>query len=80
MRPETGLLLRMLGPLIEILCLYGLISTRGQGRTLAGLPVDYLFYAGLALGLGLVVAGLTLVRRVQPSRRPKPDPVLPEDS
>jgi hypothetical protein len=73
MRPQTGLLLRMLGPLIEILCVAGLLSTRGQGRTIAGMPLDYLFYAGLALGLGMVIAGLTLVRRPRRVERPTED-------
>lgn len=73
MRPETGLLLRMLGPLIEILCVGGLLSTRGQGRAVAGMPLEYLFYAGLAVGLAMVIAGLTLVKRPRRVQRPTDD-------
>ena len=36
MRPETGLLLRLIGPLIEIVCALLFVRYRGQGRTVAG--------------------------------------------
>ena len=36
---ETGLLLRMLGPLIEVICLVLLFSFPGEGRRIAGLTL-----------------------------------------
>ena len=63
MSSPIGLTLRLLGPLIEVFCLIGLQRWGGQGRTIAGLTVDTLLYAGLALGFALVVVGLTWFRR-----------------
>jgi hypothetical protein len=62
MTARTGVILRLLGPLIEVGCLIVLLRVRDQGRTVFGLPVEYLLYTGLALGLTLVVVGLALVR------------------
>jgi hypothetical protein len=62
MTARTGVILRLLGPLIEVGCLIVLLRVRDQGRTVLGLPVEYPLYAGLALGLTLVVVGLALVR------------------
>ena len=59
----TGLALRLLGPLIEVACLILLQRWGGQGRTVAGLPVEYVLFAGLAVGFAMVVLGLTLFRR-----------------
>jgi hypothetical protein len=73
MRPETALVLRMVGPLIELACLYGLFAHRGRGERIAGVPVETLCYLGLAVGFLIVLAGLTLVRRVQPTKRPPRD-------
>ena len=70
MKPETGLLLRMVGPLIEVICVALLLRYRGQGLQVLGLPLDQILVAGLFLGLALVIAGLTLVRRPPPTRRP----------
>jgi hypothetical protein len=65
---ETGLLLRVLGPLIEVICLVLLFSFPGEGREIAGLPLRPFLYGGIAVGLVLVIAGLTLTRRQVPSR------------
>lgn len=73
MKPETGMTLRLVGPLIEIVCAAILMKTWGQGRTVAGVPIEPLLMAGFVLGLGMVVAGLTMVRRAQPARRPPRD-------
>lgn len=69
MKPETGLLLRLVGPLIEVVCVALLLRYRGQGRQVLGLPLEQVLMAGLLIGLALVIAGLTLVRRPPPSRR-----------
>lgn len=60
MRPGIGLILRVVGPLIEFACVFALVSNRGRGRTVVGVPLDNLLYAGILLGLVLVVAGLAL--------------------
>lgn len=70
MRPETGLALRMAGPLIEVICLI-LLFRPDRPRTVLGLPTDPLLYAGLLLGFTMVVLGLTMVRRDR--RRPMTD-------
>lgn len=64
MTARTGVTLRLLGPLIEVACLIVLLRVRDQGRQIAGMPVEYLLYAGLALGLSLAVVGLAFVRPV----------------
>lgn len=70
MKPSTGRFLRLLGPLIEIVCLALLFAYPGEGTFIAGVPLRYLYYAGFVIGLMMVIAGLTLVKRVQPSKRP----------
>lgn len=62
MTARTGLTLRLLGPLIEVACLLALLRVRDQGRQFLGIPVEYPLYAGLALGLLLVVIGLAFAR------------------
>ncbi len=69
MNARTGMILRLVGPLIEVGCLIVLLQVRDRGRSVAGVPVEYPLYAGLALGFALVVAGLTLVRPAP--RRPR---------
>jgi hypothetical protein len=69
MSPRTGLTLRLLGPLIEVVCLILWVRHRDQGRTILGVPVEYPLYAGIAVGLAMVVVGLTFVRPA--ARRPR---------
>ena len=69
MTAQTGVILRLVGPLIEVACLIILLRVRDQGRQVAGIPVEYVLYAGLALGFALVVVGLTLARPAP--RRPR---------
>jgi phosphoglycerol transferase MdoB-like AlkP superfamily enzyme len=76
---ETGLLMRMLGPLIEVICLVLLFSFPGEERRIAGLPLRPFLYGGIAFGLILVIAGLTLVRREVPSRPFEREPADPVD-
>ena len=68
MTARTGLTLRLLGPLIEVVCLIALVNVRDRGRLAFGVPVEYPLYAGLAVGLSLVVVGLAFVK--SPDRRP----------
>jgi hypothetical protein len=70
MDARTGLVLRLVGPLIEIVCVLILVNVRDRGRLALGVPVEYFLYAGLALGLTLVVVGLTCVRPRRDPRRP----------
>lgn len=67
MKPQTGLLLRLIGPLIEVLCIIGFLSYRGRNVRLAGQPVELLFLIGFLGGMILVILGLTMVRRTKPS-------------
>jgi hypothetical protein len=76
---ETGLLMRVLGPLIEVICLVLLFSFPGEGRDIAGLPLRPFLYGGIAFGLVLVIAGLTLVRRDVPSRPYREESAEPGD-
>src|SRR4051812_43647244 len=73
MKPGTALVLRLLGPMIELPCAVGLIRFWNRGVTWLGMPLESLFIAGLFVGLCMVLAGLTLVKRVQPARRPRLD-------
>ncbi|HEV3167624.1 MAG TPA: hypothetical protein VGZ22_26705 [Isosphaeraceae bacterium] len=69
MKQETGLVLRMVGPLIEVVCLALLFGSRGKGWTLAGVRVEWLLYAGFAVGFLLVGVGLILARPAPKRRR-----------
>lgn len=62
MSQRTGLLFRLIGPLIEVACGILLLRGRDQGRTIAGVPAEYPLYVGLAVGFALVIAGLLLSR------------------
>ena len=73
MSPATGALLRMGGMLIELICASLFVATRGHGRTIAGLPLESLLFAGFGVGLATWLAGVTLVRRPGPARRPPRD-------
>ena len=70
--PPVGLLFRLIGPLIEIICLISLQKWGGRGIDVAGLPIEYLLYAGLAFGFVLVVLGLTWFRSRPDALRDRP--------
>lgn len=70
MKPQTAMTLRLVGPLLEILCAAILMKTWGEGRTVLGIPIEPLLMTGFALGLGMVIAGLTMVKRPTSDRRP----------
>jgi len=69
MTARTAVTLRLLGPLIEVVCVILLLRVRDQGRQFAGIPIEYPLYGGLALGFALVIVGLTFARPA--SRRPR---------
>jgi hypothetical protein len=73
MSPRAGMLLRLGGMLIELICASLFMASRGRGRTVAGLPVEYLLFAAFAVGLVMWLAGVTLTRRAWPARRPPRD-------
>lgn len=60
MRRELGLLLRMLGPFIEILAVLAYIQYGGRTIPGLGVPVRLACFAAMGLGLALVVLGLAL--------------------
>jgi hypothetical protein len=69
MKPyQVGIILRLLGPLIEIVSVIGFVQFRGRDARVGGVPVESLCFAGFGLGLVLVVAGLSLTA-FRPRRR-----------
>jgi hypothetical protein len=68
MSPSTGLTLRLVGPLIEVICLGLMFGLPARDIQFHGVALQTVLYGGVALGLLLVIAGLTLVRR--PRRTP----------
>jgi len=63
--PSIGTVLRLAGPLIEVVCLALLFASRGRGWSVAGVPADRLLYAGFAVGFLMVAAGLILGRALR---------------
>jgi len=63
MRPGLGTILRLVGPLLQVLCVFGVLRVRGRGLSALGYPAEYPFYAGFAAGFVLVGIGLVLSRR-----------------
>lgn len=59
-RHEVGLILRLVGPLIQVASLVLLFGVARPGQTLAGRPVRDWFYGAFGVGLVLVVVGLLL--------------------
>ena len=57
-----GNLLRLMGPLIQVLCLIGVFRYRGQGLRIGVLPLETALFGGFVVGAALVVTGLALVR------------------
>jgi hypothetical protein len=62
MRSESALLLRLIGPLIQVICLVLLFWPGSRGRTIAGVSAETLLYAGFALGFVVSLIGITLSR------------------
>ena len=57
---RIGLVLRLLGPAIEIVCIGLLLWGFGRGRTGFGQALEPLLYVGVAVGLAMVAIGLGL--------------------
>ncbi len=69
MMARNAVTLRLLGPLIEVVCVILLLRVRDQGKTFAGVPLEYPLYLGLAVGFVLWAIGLTFSRlRSRPPR------------
>lgn len=63
MKPQTGILLRLLGPMLQLFCAATLMRSWGEGRTFLGIQLDSLLMLGFLVGLTMVVLGLTMVRK-----------------
>ena len=57
---RIGLALRLLGPVLEFVCIGLLMWGPASDRSLLGLELESLLYLGLALGLAMVAIGLGL--------------------
>lgn len=62
-RRQLGLVLRMVGPLLQIASLMLLLRPGVADMTLAGTPARSWLYGAFLLGFLLVVAGMALSRR-----------------
>ncbi len=70
MSSPVGLVLRLVGPLIQVVCFALLMKWGGQERTVAGIAVEHWLYGGFGVGLVLVLLGLTVFRaRREPAGR-----------
>ena len=71
MKPDAGMVLRVLGPLVEVVCIITLLRIRGRSVTILGVSVEQVCYLGVIAGLTMVVAGLFLsqFRRERNKRR-----------
>lgn len=61
-----GLILRLVGPLIEIPCLFGLLAIRGEHRTVLRQPLEPWLLSGVVLGIALIIIGLVLSHFLKP--------------
>lgn len=62
-RTQIGLLLRLIGPLIQLACVALLLRSDLATRPFAGIPSRSWLFGGFFLGFALVVVGLFLSRR-----------------
>ncbi|CAN5610841.1 hypothetical protein BH23PLA1_BH23PLA1_34780 [soil metagenome] len=60
MSPWIGLVFRLLGPALQLICIALLFQVRGQDRTFLGVSLEMYCYFGLILGLVFVGLGLSL--------------------
>jgi len=59
-RAWASLTLRLLGPALELLCLWALLNPAARSSRVFGLALEPWLYAGLAIGLAMVAIGLGL--------------------
>jgi hypothetical protein len=58
-----GWTLRLIGPLLQVLCLVALFAMRDlMDKPVLGLPVVYYIYGGFLLGFLMVIVGIFLSR------------------
>lgn len=69
MKPQTGILLRMLGAMLELICVTYWVRGAGDSRLVMGIKLNSLLMLGVFLGLAMVIAGLTLVKKPKRSRK-----------
>ena len=62
MSSPTGLALRLIGPLLQLVCFVLLQRFGGQGRIWLGIALEKWLYGGFGVGLVLVLLGLTVFR------------------
>jgi ABC-type proline/glycine betaine transport system permease subunit len=67
MRPGLGTILRLVGPLIQVVCVIAMLQVRGLGYRVLGLSAESVCWGGFAVGAVLVLVGIILSRRA-----PKP--------
>jgi hypothetical protein len=69
MGPATAMNVRRLGLIVEVVCMFGILSLYRRGNpgaeTLLGLPTYRFFQAGLACGLALWFVGTVAYRRAR---------------
>ena len=63
---RVGLVMRLIGPLIEFPCLFTLLAIRGEHRTFLKFPVEPWLMAGVVLGISLIIVGLFLSYFLKP--------------
>ncbi len=55
---RIGLIFRLLGPALEIVCIGLLLFGGGKDQFFFGIPLENFLYLGVALGLAMVAIGL----------------------
>ncbi len=60
MNLQPGLTLRLLGPLVEVVCMVALLRFRGRSVIILGVSVEQICYLGLIVGFTMVIVGIFL--------------------
>jgi len=61
MKPVTGMILRRVGLLIEMICLLAFMTVRDDPEAFAGVGLKRALIAGIALGFALWIAGMASI-------------------
>ncbi len=61
MKPTTGLILRRVGLLIEMVCLLAFVTLKDDHEVFAGLDLKRVLIAGITLGFVLWFAGMASI-------------------